>query len=52
MQKMERTRNGRAHVRFYVTVPKTLVEALGWEKGDELVFRLVDHKLIMERPAP
>ena len=51
LQKMERKRDGRPHVQFYVTIPKALVDALGWEKGDDLDVKLVDSKLCLEKVA-
>ena len=34
--------------RYTVTVPKTLVELKGWQKGDQLKFTEVDGKVCVE----
>jgi len=39
----------KSHSTFFVTIPKALVEALGWKKGDEVEFKLEDGKGGLEK---
>lgn len=36
---------------YKLTLPKALVEAMGWKKGDELEFRLYDGKVMLRKSA-
>ena len=38
-------RESRGSVQYSVTVPKRLVEELGWKKGDPLMVRIVELEL-------
>ena len=37
------------HSRYSITIPHTIVEFMGWKKGDELEFRLVEGKVMLKR---
>ena len=34
-------RKGKEYWRHFVVIPKALIEALGWKKGDELEFKVL-----------
>jgi len=35
--------------RHFVVIPKALLDALGWKKGDEVVFKLESGKVVLRR---
>jgi formylmethanofuran dehydrogenase subunit D len=37
----------KSHSTFFVTIPKALVEALGWKKGFEVEFKIKNGKVIL-----
>jgi len=39
----------KSHSTFFVTIPKALVEALGWKKGDEVEFKLEKENVVLRR---
>jgi|GEM_PF-786647 len=47
--KLAKGRKGKEYWRHFVVIPKALIDALGWKKGDELEFRLEKDKVILKR---
>jgi len=37
------------HSRYSITIPSNIMKFLGWEKGDELEFRLEDAKVVLKK---
>jgi len=42
-------RKGKEYWRHFVVIPKALVDALGWKKGDEVEFKLENGRVILRR---
>jgi hypothetical protein len=40
---------GKEYWRHFVVIPKTLVVALGWKKGDEVEFKLENGKVALRK---
>ena len=34
---------------FFITIPKTIIEALGWERGVDLLVTKIEDKVIVEK---
>ena len=39
----------KSHSRFSITIPRRIVEFMGWKKGDELEFRLEGKKVVLKK---
>ena len=46
---LEGKRFKKAHPRYSITIPKSIMAFLGWKKGDELEFKLANGKVILKR---
>jgi formylmethanofuran dehydrogenase subunit D len=42
-------RNGKEYYRHFVIIPRVLIDALGWKKGDEVEFKLENGKVVLRR---
>ncbi len=42
-------RNGKEYHTFYITLPKELVEILGWREGDQVLVTIENGKLIISK---
>jgi len=42
-------RKGKEYWRYFVVIPKALVDALGWKKRDEVEFRLEKGRVVLKR---
>jgi AbrB family looped-hinge helix DNA binding protein len=40
--RLRERRGGRGHISYEITIPKELVELLGWRTGDKLLIELVE----------
>jgi len=40
---------GKEYWKHFVIIPKVLIDALGWKKGDELEFKLEGGKVVLRR---
>ena len=40
--KLRKRMGGRGHISYEMTIPKELVELLGWQPGDKLLIELVE----------
>lgn len=40
---------GKEYYRHFVIIPRVLIDALGWKKGDELEFKLVNGQVLIKR---
>jgi len=47
--KLAKGRKGKEYWKHFVIIPKVLIDALGWKKGDEVEFRLDEGKVILRR---
>lgn len=47
--KLANGRKGKEYWRHFVVIPKALIEALGWKKGDELKFWLKDGEVVLRK---
>jgi bifunctional DNA-binding transcriptional regulator/antitoxin component of YhaV-PrlF toxin-antitoxin module len=49
LQKVKtREKNGREYYKYQITLPKKLIDAIGWEPGDELIPKLKGSKIQIE----
>lgn len=39
------------HSRFSITIPRSVVNLMGWQKGDEVEFKLANGKVVLKRKA-
>ena len=42
-------KKGKEYWRHFVIIPKALIDALGWKKGDELEFKLEKGMVVLRR---
>lgn len=42
-------KRGKEYYRHFVIIPKVLIDALGWKKGDEVEFKLENGKVVLRR---
>ena len=47
--KLASGREGEEYCRHFVIIPKVLIDALGWKKGDEVEFKLENGKVFLRR---
>jgi len=47
--KLAKGRKGKEYWRHFVIIPRVLIDALGWKKGDEVQFRLEGGKVVLRR---
>jgi len=47
--KLANGRKGKEYWRHFVVIPKALIDALEWKKGDEVVFKLESGKVVLRR---
>ena len=47
--KLRKRRSGLGYYSYEVTIPKELVEHLGWKPGDRIIVRLEDSRIVLER---
>jgi AbrB family looped-hinge helix DNA binding protein len=47
--KLAKGKKGKEYWKHFVIIPKVLIDALGWKKGDEMEFRLEDGKVVLRK---
>jgi AbrB family looped-hinge helix DNA binding protein len=47
--KLATGKRGKEYWKHFVIIPKVLINALGWKKGDELEFKLEGGKVLLRR---
>jgi hypothetical protein len=41
--------NGKSYFKFWTNIKSKYIEQLGWEKGDDLEFEIIDDKLVISK---
>ncbi|MFW6129475.1 MAG: AbrB/MazE/SpoVT family DNA-binding domain-containing protein [Candidatus Aminicenantaceae bacterium] len=41
----------KSHSRFSITIPREIIESMGWEKRDELEFKLEKGEVVLKSKA-
>jgi bifunctional DNA-binding transcriptional regulator/antitoxin component of YhaV-PrlF toxin-antitoxin module len=43
----------KSNTQYFLTLPKKIIEGLGWEKGDNVIVRVTNNnKLLLEKDIP
>lgn len=40
------------HFRYSITIPNSIMTFMGWKKGDEIDFKLVNGQVLLKRNSP